>query len=91
MPYSLERETDLDDALRSWLAFGAEKVHEVATLARALRDGPDAVAEEIEASNAAVNRLRNMLLNDFREKNFDAGLDEAVKFMRVKLESAAKQ
>ena len=54
VPYSLEPETDLDDALRSWLAFGAEKVHEVATLARALRDGRDAVADEVAASNAAV-------------------------------------
>jgi 5-methyltetrahydropteroyltriglutamate--homocysteine methyltransferase len=54
VPYSLEPETDLDDALRSWLAFGAEKVHEVATLARALKDGRDAVAKEIDASNAAV-------------------------------------
>jgi 5-methyltetrahydropteroyltriglutamate--homocysteine methyltransferase len=59
VPYSLEPETDLDDALRSWLAFGAEKVHEVATLARALRDGRDAVAEEIEASNAAVASRRS--------------------------------
>ncbi|HWF71410.1 MAG TPA: 5-methyltetrahydropteroyltriglutamate--homocysteine S-methyltransferase [Mycobacterium sp.] len=59
VPYSLEPETDLDDALRSWLAFGAEKVHEVATLARALRDGRDAVAEEIEASNAAVKSRRS--------------------------------
>ncbi len=54
VPYSLEPETDLDDALRSWLAFGAEKVHEVATLARALKDGRDGVADEIAASNAAV-------------------------------------
>jgi 5-methyltetrahydropteroyltriglutamate--homocysteine methyltransferase len=54
VPYSLEPETELDDALRSWLAFGAEKVHEVATLARALRDGRDAVADEVAASNAAV-------------------------------------
>jgi 5-methyltetrahydropteroyltriglutamate--homocysteine methyltransferase len=54
VPYSLEPETDLDDALRSWLAFGAEKVHEVATLARALKDGRDAVADEIAVSNAAV-------------------------------------
>jgi len=65
VPYSLEPETDLDDALRSWLAFGAEKVHEVATLARALKDGRDMVADEITASNAAVvsrkkdPRLRN--------------------------------
>jgi 5-methyltetrahydropteroyltriglutamate--homocysteine methyltransferase len=54
VPYSLEPETELDDALRSWLAFGAEKVHEVAVLARALRGGRDAVADEIAASNAAV-------------------------------------
>ncbi len=59
VPYSLEPETDLDDALRSWLAFGAEKVYEVATLARALRDGRDAVAKEIEASNAAVKSRRS--------------------------------
>ncbi|OBI04811.1 5-methyltetrahydropteroyltriglutamate--homocysteine S-methyltransferase [Mycobacterium sp. E2462] len=54
VPYSLAPETDLDDALRSWLAFGQEKVAEVVTLARALRDGRDAVADEIAASNAAV-------------------------------------
>ena len=54
VPYSLEPETDLDDALRSWLAFGAEKVHEVVVLARALHEGREAVADEIAASNAAV-------------------------------------
>jgi 5-methyltetrahydropteroyltriglutamate--homocysteine methyltransferase len=59
VPYSLAPETDLDDALRSWLAFGAEKVHEVAILARALRDGREAVAEEIAASNAAVKSRRS--------------------------------
>ncbi len=59
VPYSLEPETELDDALRSWLAFGAEKVHEVAVLSRALKDGRDAVANEIEASNAAVKSRRS--------------------------------
>ena len=65
VPYSLEAETDLDDALRSWLAFGQDKVAEVVTLARALHEGRDAVADEIAASNAAVAsrksdpRLRN--------------------------------
>ncbi|MCV7259758.1 5-methyltetrahydropteroyltriglutamate--homocysteine S-methyltransferase [Mycobacterium shimoidei] len=59
VPYSLEPETDMDDALRSWLAFGAEKVHEVAVLARALRDGRDAVADEIAASNAALESRRS--------------------------------
>lgn len=54
VPYTLDGETGLDDALRSWLAFGAEKVGEVATLARALREGRDAIDDEIAASNAAV-------------------------------------
>jgi 5-methyltetrahydropteroyltriglutamate--homocysteine methyltransferase len=54
VPYSLELETDLDDALRSWLAFGAEKVREVETLATALREGRDSVAARLEASNQAV-------------------------------------
>ncbi len=54
VPYALDPETDLDDTLRSWLAFGAEKVTEVTTLARALREGRDTVAAEIAASNAAI-------------------------------------
>lgn len=54
VPYSLEPETGLDDALRSWLAFGQEKVAEVVALSRALHEGRDAVADEIAASNAAV-------------------------------------
>ncbi|MGH3531654.1 MAG: 5-methyltetrahydropteroyltriglutamate--homocysteine S-methyltransferase [Mycobacterium sp.] len=60
VPYSLAAETDagLDDNLRSWLAFGAEKVHEVVTLARALRDGREAVADEIAASAAAMASRR---------------------------------
>jgi 5-methyltetrahydropteroyltriglutamate--homocysteine methyltransferase len=67
VPYSLTPETDpaLDDNLRSWLAFGAEKVTEVAALARALKDGKDAAASEIKASADAIAarkadpRLRN--------------------------------
>jgi 5-methyltetrahydropteroyltriglutamate--homocysteine methyltransferase len=59
VPYSLELETGLDDNLRSWLAFGAEKVREVVILARALHDGRDAVADEIAASNAAAASRRS--------------------------------
>lgn len=67
VPYSLEPETDLDDALRSWLAFGQEKVAEVVTLARALNEGRDAVAAEIAASNAAVaSRKRDPRLHNDR-------------------------
>ncbi|WP_407686231.1 5-methyltetrahydropteroyltriglutamate--homocysteine S-methyltransferase [Mycobacterium sp. HUMS_1102779] len=58
VPYSLDPETGLDEKLRSWLAFGQEKVTEVVTLARALRDGRDAVAAEIAASDAAAASRR---------------------------------
>jgi 5-methyltetrahydropteroyltriglutamate--homocysteine methyltransferase len=54
VPYTLDTETDIDDRLTSWLAFGSEKVAEVVTLAKALHDGRDAVTAQIEASNAAV-------------------------------------
>ncbi|MFJ1512477.1 5-methyltetrahydropteroyltriglutamate--homocysteine S-methyltransferase [Cellulosimicrobium funkei] len=46
--------TTLDPRLRDWLAFADQKVGEVATLARALTEGRDAVAAQIEASRAAV-------------------------------------
>ncbi|MBU8832833.1 5-methyltetrahydropteroyltriglutamate--homocysteine S-methyltransferase [Mycolicibacterium goodii] len=54
VPYALNAESGLDDSLRTWLAFGDEKVFEVATLAAALRDGRECVAAEIDASNSAV-------------------------------------
>ena len=54
VPYSLEPETELDDALRGWLAFAAEKFTEVAVLATALNRGRDAVADAFEASAAAL-------------------------------------
>ena len=65
VPYSLDPETDLDDTLRSWLAFGTEKVAEVATLAKGLRDGRESIAAEIQRSSDAIAsrksdpRLRN--------------------------------
>ena len=40
--------------------------------------------------SSARNRLLKMMMNDLRDKNFDAGLDEAIKFMRVKLEDQNK-
>lgn len=76
VPYSLESETELDEALRSWLAFGAEKVEEVATLAAALRSGRDSVAAELEASSRAVaSRTRDPRLhNDEVRSRLDAVL-----------------
>ncbi|MGV9819760.1 5-methyltetrahydropteroyltriglutamate--homocysteine S-methyltransferase [Nocardia xishanensis] len=54
VPYSLAPETGLDERLRSWLAFGAEKVAEVRLLATASAHGPEAVADELAAARAAA-------------------------------------
>ncbi|MFF0487503.1 5-methyltetrahydropteroyltriglutamate--homocysteine S-methyltransferase [Nocardia sp. NPDC004068] len=67
VPYSLIAEPDLDPALRSWLAFGAEKVREVVTLATALRSGTDAVADELAtARRASASRRADPRLHDDR-------------------------
>ncbi|MGV9801086.1 5-methyltetrahydropteroyltriglutamate--homocysteine S-methyltransferase [Mycobacterium sp. NPDC003449] len=54
VPYTLDAEDGVDPALRSWLAFGSEKVGEVAALARALAHGREAISAEIAASNEAI-------------------------------------
>lgn len=54
VPYTLAGENELDANLRGWLAFAAEKYHEVATLSRALRDGRESQAEAFAASAAAL-------------------------------------
>ncbi|MFE3541410.1 5-methyltetrahydropteroyltriglutamate--homocysteine S-methyltransferase [Nocardia sp. NPDC059177] len=58
VPYSLTPETGLDERLRSWLAFGAEKVAEVRVLATALTTGTDAVATELAAARDAAQSRR---------------------------------
>ncbi|UFS97890.1 5-methyltetrahydropteroyltriglutamate--homocysteine S-methyltransferase [Nocardia huaxiensis] len=54
VPYSLDAETDLEPRLRSWLAFGAEKIAEIRMLATALYEGQDAVAEQLDIARTAV-------------------------------------
>ncbi|OBG87573.1 5-methyltetrahydropteroyltriglutamate--homocysteine S-methyltransferase [Mycobacterium sp. E802] len=59
VPYTLDAESDLDAALRSWLAFGFEKVTEVVALARGLKNGREAISGEIAASNAAIESRKS--------------------------------
>ena len=65
VPYTLDAEPDIDAALRSWLAFGFEKVTEVVALARGLSEGQDTISAEIAASNAAIaSRTSDPRLNN---------------------------
>ena len=56
VPYDLALETDLDAERRDWLAFARQKLIEIVTLARAINEGRDAVAPELAANQAAMER-----------------------------------
>src|SRR5918996_686205 len=46
-------DADLDDELRSWMAFAVQKVGEVRTLARGLTDGREAISDELDRNDRA--------------------------------------
>ncbi|MGY1895643.1 5-methyltetrahydropteroyltriglutamate--homocysteine S-methyltransferase [Nocardia gipuzkoensis] len=67
VPYTLAAETRLDERLRSWLAFGAEKAAEVRLLATGLSEGTEAIEADLAAARAALaSRRSDPRLNDAR-------------------------
>ncbi len=64
-PVDLDAEPDLDAELRSWMAFATQKVGEVATLAKGMTEGADAIEAELAAnvealeSRSSSTRTRN--------------------------------
>ena len=54
VPADLEQEARLDPEIKGWLAFAAQKLGEVAALARGLDEGETAIRAELEDSDAAV-------------------------------------
>jgi 5-methyltetrahydropteroyltriglutamate--homocysteine methyltransferase len=54
VPYAAEREQGIEPEVRSWLAFAEEKLVEVVTLGRAVREGRAAVAAALRASATAA-------------------------------------
>ncbi len=65
VPYDVTAETDMDPRIRSWLAFAEQKVGEVVTLGRALREGRAAVADALTAAREAVaDRARAERVHD---------------------------
>jgi 5-methyltetrahydropteroyltriglutamate--homocysteine methyltransferase len=59
LPFDVDLETGLDAELRGWLAFAEQRLEELAILGRAVRDGRDAVAQELDAARAAVSSHRS--------------------------------
>ncbi len=85
-PHDVDDEPALPADLKSWLAFADQKVGEVVTLATALKDGRDAVAEALAAATAAHesrlaapgvrredvrDRLANLKRQDFRRSSYE--------------------
>lgn len=58
VPVDLDSEVRLDAEIRSWLAFGLQKLDEVKVLATALNAGRDQVAAVLAANAAAVQARR---------------------------------
>ncbi len=54
VPHDVEDEPQLDERLRSWLAFADQKVKQIVTLATGLREGTDAIRVELDAAAAAA-------------------------------------
>ena len=54
VPHDVDDEPELSDQLRSWLAFADQKVGQVATLARGLVDGHEAIQDELRAASTAL-------------------------------------
>jgi 5-methyltetrahydropteroyltriglutamate--homocysteine methyltransferase len=52
-------DADLDDEMRSWMAFAVQKVGEVATLATGLADGREAIADRLDANDRARDSRRD--------------------------------
>ena len=53
-PHTLASEKNLDDEVRDWFSFASEKAVEVAILAKAVNDGPEAVRSQLEANAKSV-------------------------------------
>jgi 5-methyltetrahydropteroyltriglutamate--homocysteine methyltransferase len=63
-PIDLEAEpagidADLDDEMRSWMAFATQKVGEIATLAKGVAEGRDAIADQLDANDRARDSRRD--------------------------------
>lgn len=58
VPVTLESEEQMDQDIRSWLAFATEKLDEIQILAKALNDGRRLVQSELDANREALASRR---------------------------------
>jgi 5-methyltetrahydropteroyltriglutamate--homocysteine methyltransferase len=77
-PYDLDIETELDPTLKSWMAYAKQKLGEIGTLARAVKDGKAAVAAAFTASDdAQASRKTSKLIHNDAVKKRVAAITKA--------------
>ncbi|MGH1375097.1 MAG: 5-methyltetrahydropteroyltriglutamate--homocysteine S-methyltransferase [Alphaproteobacteria bacterium] len=57
-PVDLRNETQLDDKIKSWMAYATQKLDEIAVITKGANEGRDAIASEIAASDAVQEDRR---------------------------------
>ncbi|MDD3288947.1 MAG: 5-methyltetrahydropteroyltriglutamate--homocysteine S-methyltransferase [Alphaproteobacteria bacterium] len=71
VPYDLDLETTLDPALKNWLAFGKQKLGEIAILTKGLNHGHSAIADLLVSSDETElsRRIHNPEVRERLEKH----------------------
>jgi len=88
VPIDVNRETELDAELRSWLAFADQKLAEVVTLTRELNEGRTAIAGELaENARALESRRASRRTRNPEVRERLAGLDERAEQRQSPFES----
>lgn len=78
-PIDLDHETRMDPQLKSWFAFGKQKLAELATLATASNDGEEKIADALTRSdNVAKDRATSPRIHNPEVKKRMAGLTPAM-------------
>jgi len=60
-PVDLTLETGIDDEVKSWLAFARQKLDEIAILTRAINEGSESVARQLQENAEAIEARRTSL------------------------------
>ncbi len=82
VPVDLDDERQLDPGLRTWLAFAAQKLDELALLRQALDDGPDSVRAELQAAREAM-AIRRATMRQNRDADAAHGIPDNALTQRI--------
>ncbi|KAI9904607.1 hypothetical protein N3K66_001136 [Trichothecium roseum] len=77
-PHTLASEKKLDAEVADWFSFASEKAVEIATIAKAVTEGPAAVREQLEANAKSMQaRASSSRTNDPKVKDRQSKITEA--------------